>query len=84
MEPTYRDELVKLHQAQKYIEREFGEEAALDFMINECKNFAKDGEFSKYVEEYSAKTPTPLTEAEIDAALPKNEYGKAIWSHKDV
>ena len=80
----YVHDLHTLSRAQNYIKKVFGEDAAIDYMIGECKNYAKDGKFSKHCYEYAEKELPQLTEEEIAATLPKNWEGKPIWSYKDV
>lgn len=80
----YVSDLHTLAKAQAYVKKVFGEDEALDYMINECKNYAKDGKFSKHCYEYAEKGLPPLTEAEIAATLPKTWDGKPIWSYKDL
>lgn len=80
----YITDLHTLSKAQSYIKRVFGEDEALDYMISECKKYAKDGKFSKHTYDYANKELPQLTEAEIEASLPKNWQGKPIWSHKDL
>lgn len=79
----YSKDLFLLAKAQDYIKSIFGEDEALDFMINECKNYVADGKFSKYVYEYAEKGKPPLTEEEVAATLPKTWDGKPIWSYRD-
>lgn len=80
----YVGDLQTLAKAQNYITKVFGEEEAIDYMITECKNYAKDGKFSKHCYEYAEKELPQLTEAEIAAILPKDEDGNPIWGHKKV
>ena len=80
----YVDDLHTLARAQAYIKRMFGEDEAIDYMINECKKYAQLGRFSEHTYDYANKELPQLTEEEIEASLPKNWEGKPIWSYKDL
>ena len=80
----YRSDLQILSKAQYYIKRTIGEEASIDYMISEIKNYFTDGKFSSHCYEYAEKELPQLTEEEIDNLLPKNEFGKTIYSYKDL
>lgn len=80
----YLDDLHTLHRAQTYIQRLFGEDAAIDYMVNECKKYVKEGTFSDHCYEYAEKELPQLTESDLANILPKTWDGKPIFSHKDV
>lgn len=80
----YIKDLKTLAAAQAYIKKVFGEEEAIDYMISECKNYATSGRFSNHCYEYANKELPPLTEEEIEKALPKNWAGKPIWGYQDA
>ena len=80
----YTKDLYTLAKAQEYVKSLFGEDAALDYMINECKNYAEDGKFSSHCYEYAEKGKPPLTEEEVANSLPKTWDGKPIWSYRDL
>ena len=80
----YRKDMHTLARAHKYIERTVGEEAALDYLIGECKKYTKEQKFSDHCYEYAEKEMPQLTEDELAEVLPKNDDGKPIFSYRDL
>lgn len=80
----YQSALKILAHAKAYIDRTVGEEAGIDYMINEIKKLFTDGKFSDHCYEYAEKEMPEMTEAELAKVLPKNDQGKPIFSWRDL